>query len=121
MKTWKGFLLFLAAFALWTVGLIIVGHWHYDEPYFWASACGLAIGFAVAPFWRHRKSHWYWPTIVFVSALNVAALLITGVIAEHGLPSKGNLKLIMLADGLACWALMVAVARLADGRFPWSD
>lgn len=121
MKTWRGFFLFLIAFVLWAVGLIIVGQWGYDEAYFWASECAIAIGFAVAPFWRHRWSRWYWPTVVLLSALNLAALLLTGVVAEHELPSKGVLQLILLADCIACWALMVGVARLADGRFPWND
>jgi len=33
MKTWRGFFLFLIAFVLWAVGLIIVGQWGYDEAY----------------------------------------------------------------------------------------
>jgi hypothetical protein len=121
MKTWKSFFLFITAFLFWTVGLVIVGQWDYDAPYFWASECAIAIGFAVAPFWRHRRSSWYWPTIVLLSVLNLAALLLIGAVVEHELPSKGNLQLLSLADCMACWALMVGVARLADGRFPWND
>ena len=107
---------------MWMVGLFVVGGWGYASQYFWASGCALAIGFAVAPFWRLRASIWYWPTVALLIFANLVMLYARrDYIAYRDLPSKGALEALFVVDCMACWLMMVGIAYLAERKFPWND
>ena len=110
----------LSSFIIWFFGLIIVGEEGYASQYFWVSGCALAIGFAVAPFWRLRRLAWYWCTIAALAVANLSAVYIMRArAAEATLPSKGTVQLMLVLDGLACWAVMIGVCYAIHRRFPW--
>ena len=120
MSWWKRALLTIGLFALWLCGLIVVGGHGYPSQYFWLSGSAVAIGFAVAPFWRFRASGWYWPTVAFLGAANLAALLIErAYISNPTLPAKGVVQGLIILDVMASWAVMVGICYLIKGRFPW--
>jgi hypothetical protein len=122
MVWWKKALFLIVAFVAWISGLIMVGSWGYPAQYFWFSASILAIGCAVAPFWRRRGSIWYWPSVALIIVINLAAMYVErDYVAQRDLPSKGVVQGLLVLDCISSWLLMVGVAYLADRRFPWSD
>jgi len=89
MAWWKKALLTLGLLAAWLCGLIFAGNYGYASQYFWLSGSALAIGFAVAPFWRFRSSNWYWPTAVVLALVHLAALYLERTFVAHReLPAK---------------------------------
>jgi len=122
MSWWKKAMLVLVGFVMWMLGLILVGGWGYARQYFWASECAVAIGFAVAPFWRRRRSVWYWPTVGLLIVIHLAIIYVNrDFVAVGDLPSKGAVQGLLVLDCLACWLLMVGIAYLSDRKFPWRD
>ncbi|KMS54447.1 hypothetical protein V474_21660 [Novosphingobium barchaimii LL02] len=120
MARWKKALVGLGSFVTWFFGLIIVGEQGYASQYFWLSGCALAIGFAVAPFWRLRRSAWYWWTVAAITTANLSLVyLMRARAAVTELPSKGTVQLMFVVDCLACWAVMVAVCYAIYRKFPW--
>jgi hypothetical protein len=120
MSRWKKAFVGLGLFIIWFFGLIIVGQEGYASQYFWVSGCTLAIGFAVAPFWRLRRSAWYWCTIAALTAANLSAVYVLRArAAEATLPSKGTVQLMFVIDCLACWAVMIGVCYAIYRCFPW--
>jgi hypothetical protein len=92
-------------------GLILVGGWGYPSHYFWGSGCLLSIGTAIAPFWRFRRSVWYWPSVTILIIINLAMLYGNeDYIAHRDLPSKGAVAGLFVLDCMACWLLMVGIA-----------
>jgi hypothetical protein len=107
---------------LWFFGLILAGGWGYASQYFWASGCLLAIGCAVAPFWRRRASKWYLPTVALLVCINAAVLYVArDYIALRDLPSKYVLAAMLVIDCIACWLVMVGIAYLSEHKAPWSN
>ena len=122
MSWWKKALLVLGGFLLGGFGLLLVGGWGYAGQYFWVSECAIAIGFAVAPFWRLRASTWYWPTVALLAAINLALIYVNRqYVAIGDLPSKAAVQGLLVLDCIACWLLMVGIAYLFDGKFPWNN
>jgi hypothetical protein len=120
MARWKKALVGFGSFIIWFFGLIIVGDQGYASQYFWVSGCALAIGFAVAPFWRLRRSSWYWWTIATITIANLSVIyLMRARAAVAALPSKGTVQLMLLVDCLVCWAVMVGVCYAIYRQFPW--
>lgn len=120
MARWKKALVGLGFFVTWFFGLIIVGEEGYASQYVWVSGCLLAIGFAVAPFWRLRRSAWYWWTIAALTAANLSFIYFMRTRAAVAtLPSKGTFQLMLLVDCLACWAVLVGVCYVIYRQFPW--
>lgn len=120
MIWWKRPLLALGLSALWFCGLVVVGGRGYPSEYFWLSVSALAVGFAVAPFWRFRASAWYWPTVAFLGAAHLAALAIErAYISNPTLPAKGVFLGLFVLDVMASWGVMVGVCYLLKGQFPW--
>jgi hypothetical protein len=119
---WKKALLILIGIVTWGFGLFVVGGWGYAGEFFWCSLSAIAIGFAVAPFWRHRRSIWYWPTVVILIVINLAVMYVERRhIFLDDLPSKGIVQGLVVLDCMACWGLMVGTAYLFDRRFPWDE
>jgi hypothetical protein len=122
MSWWKRLLIVFGTLGLWMLGLILVGGWGYASEYFWSSGSAMAVGFAVAPFWRRRASTWYWPSVALLILLNVALLYVErAYIAKPDLPSKAVVEVLLVVDCMACWALMVGVAYLFERKFPWEE
>jgi hypothetical protein len=120
MARWKKALVGFGSFIIWFFGLITAGEQGYASQYFWVSGCALAIGFAVAPFWRLRRSSWYWWTITAITTANLSVVYIMRArAAVVALPSKGTVQLMLLIDCLACWAVMVGVCYVIYRQFPW--
>jgi hypothetical protein len=121
MAWWMKFLVVIAALIAWFFGLILAGRLGYPSQYFWFSLASLAIGCAAAPFWRHRSSVWFWPSVALSVGINLAAIYLDrDFVAQVDLPSKGAVQALLVADCIGCWLLMVGFAYLADGRFPWN-
>ena len=122
MVWWKKAFLLIVAFVAWFSGLIVVGGWGYPSQYFWFSESILAIGCAVAPFWRRRGSTWYWPSVGLITIINLAVMYVErDYVAQRDLPAKGVVEGLLLLDCMASWLLMVGLAYLVDRRFPWND
>jgi hypothetical protein len=120
MVWWKKALLTLSLFAAWMCGLIFVGSYGYASQYFWLSGSLLAIGVAVAPFWRFRSSDWYWPTVVVLGLIHLAALYFERSFVGHrDLPPKGLVQGMLVIDCMASWSIMVGVCWMTTRRFPW--
>lgn len=120
MTRFKKALVGLGSFIVWFLGMIIVGEDGYASQYFWVSGCALAIGFAVAPFWRLRRSAWYWCTIAALTAANLSVVYVMRAqAAEATLPSKGMVQLLLLFDIMMCWFVMIRVCYAIHRRFPW--
>jgi len=116
----KKALLTLGLLAIWSCGLIFVGSYGYESQYFWISCSALAIGVAVAPFWRLRSSSWYWLTIAFLGLVHVAALYLERAFVGHRhLPPKGMVQGMLVIDCMASWSIMVGVCWVVTRRFPW--
>ena len=122
MSWWTKFLVVLIGLVLWVLGLLFVGQKGYAGQYFWVSECAVAIGFAVAPFWRRRASIWYWPTVALLVIVNLTVIYaMRDYVAIGDLPSKGAVQGLLVLDCIASWLLMVGIAYLVDRKFPWSD
>jgi hypothetical protein len=122
MNWWKKLLVVFSTFACWMVGLVTLGAWGYESHYFWASGCAVAIGFAVAPFWRLRTSIWYWPTVALFVFMNIIALIaMREYVVRAELPSKGIIQGLLVVDCMVCWLMMVGIAYSFERRFPWND
>ena len=113
-------LLGFGLFAVWFIGLFVVGGWGYPSQYFWISGTFVAASVAVAPFWRLRGSSWFWPTAVLIEVVNLALLWAErGFVANPTLPSKGVVKGLMLLACMADWAIMVGACWGIRRQFPW--
>lgn len=120
MAWWKKMLLTFGLLAVWLCGLIFVGSYGYQSQYFWLSGSVLAIGFAVAPFWRFRSSSWYWPTIIILGLIHLAALYFERTFVGHReLPPKGLVQGMLVIDCMASWSIMVGICWMTTRRFPW--
>ncbi|MGI4881512.1 MAG: hypothetical protein ACRYG4_28960 [Janthinobacterium lividum] len=120
MAWWKKALVTLGLFTAWFCGLFVVGSYGYSSQYFWLSISVLAIGGAVAPFWRFRSSNWYWPTIVALGLIHLAALYFERTFVGHReLPPKGLVQGMTVIDCMASWSMMVGVCWITTRRFPW--
>ena len=120
MIWWKKMLVVFGLFVVWLCGLIIVGEQGYPSQYFWLSMTILAVGFAVAPFWRLRGSVWFWPTTVLIEVANLALLYTEReFVANSDLPSKGVIHTMLVIDVMGSWAVMAGVCWLFNKRFPW--
>ena len=120
MAWWKKALFTLSLFSAWMCGLIFVGSYGYASQYFWLSGSLLAIGFAVAPFWRLRSSDWYWPTVVGLVLIHLAALYFERDFVGHrDLPSRGLVQGMLVIDCMASWSIMVGACWITTRRFPW--
>ena len=120
MTWWKKMLLGFGLFAVWFIGLFVVGGWGYPSQYFWISGTFVAASVAVAPFWRLRGSSWFWPTAVLIEVVNLALLWAErGFVANPTLPSKGVVKGLMLLACMADWAIMVGACWGIRRQFPW--
>lgn len=122
MSWWKKMLITFGLFAVWFCGLIIVGGWGFPSQYFWTSGTFLAVGFAVAPFWRFRKSIWFWSTTMSLEVANLAFLYVErDNVANPDLPSKGIVQGLLLLDVMGSWGIMVGVCWLISRKFPWQQ
>lgn len=120
MAWWKKVLLTLGLLAAWLGGMIFAGSLDYASQYFWFSCSGLAIGFAVAPFWRFRSANWYWATVIVLGVFHLAALYFERTFVGHrDLPAKGLVQGMLLIDCMASWSIMVGACWMATRRFPW--
>lgn len=120
MEWWKKALLTLGLLMVWLCGLIFIGSYGYASQYFWLSGGVLAIGVAVAPFWRLRSSTWYWPTVVVLGFIHLAALYLERTfIGQRDLPAKGLVQGMLVIDCMASWSIMVGVCWMITRRFPW--
>ena len=122
MSWWKKLLVVFSAFACWIAGLVTLGAWGYESHYFWASECAIAIGFAVAPFWRLRTSIWYWPTVALLVFMNIIVLIVMrDYVVRAELPSKGIIQVLLVVDCMTCWLMMVGIAYSFERGFSWND
>jgi hypothetical protein len=64
----------LAAAIALGVTLSVAQDWGYGAVFEWLLVFVIGTGFAIAVFWPHRASRWYWPAAVFLVAVHVAAL-----------------------------------------------
>jgi hypothetical protein len=120
MAWWKKALLTLGLLAAWLCGLIFVGSYGYASQYFWLSGSVLAIGVAVAPFWRFRSSNWYWPAVAVLGLIHLAALYFERHFVGHReLPPKVLVQGMLVIDCMASWGIMVGVCWMTTRRFPW--
>jgi hypothetical protein len=120
MAWWKKALLTLGSLVVWSCGLIFVGSYGYESQYFWLSGSALAIGFAVAPFWRLRFANWYWPTVVGLGLFHLAALYFEPTFVGHReLPTKVVVQGMLVIDCMVSWGIMVSICRMTTRRFPW--
>ncbi len=120
MIWWKKALLALAIFVIWFFGLAFVGGQGYASQYFWASFSALAVGFAVAPFWRFHTASWYrWTTAALATANITALYILRNRISIRDLPAKGIFELLLIVDCMSCWAIMVGVYYTLHRRLPW--
>ena len=120
MIWWKKAVLSLCLFALWFCGLIVVGGKGYPSQYFWLSGSAFSICLAVAPLWRFRASVWYWSTVAFLIATNLATIYFArDYISNPDLPAKGVVQGLGVLDCMASWVVMVGVCYLVKGQFPW--
>ena len=121
MVWWKKFALGALSFAAWVGGLIVLGGWGYASQYFWFSAAILAVAVSAAPFWRRRRSTWFWPSVALSIGANIVLMYVKrDFLSESKLPPKGIVEGMLIVDCSACWLLIVGVAYLTDHRFPWS-
>lgn len=113
-------LLTLGLLVVWLCGLIFVGPYGYASQYFWLSGSALAIGVAVAPFWRFRSSSWYWPTILVFGLIHLASLYLgRNFVGQRDLPPKGLVQGMFVIDCVAGRSIMVGVCWMTTSRFPW--
>lgn len=122
MAWWKKALLTLGLLAAWSCGLVVVGSYGYESQYFWLSGSALAIGVAVAPFWRFRSSNWCWPTVVALGFIHLAALYFERTFVGHReLPPKGVIQGMLVINCMVSWSMMVGICWMATRRFPWQS
>lgn len=56
------------------IALIFAEHYGYGGLFEWTIAFTIGTGFAIAVFWHRRHTRWYWPAVVLLIAIHIAAL-----------------------------------------------